>query len=369
MDLSSSNDLYCSDFTAPTSSMYPSSFQQNPQFASNTTRVHSNFSKPEEVAEKYNDFKFTKSNSDESIINNKLNNNETNTGIYCHPYSYKNVESTPRNSEYAFSVTNHNHLSFDQNKTYFEDYLKPTLKQNENLQNKELIKNNLQINTDHRYDYNNNCDLNEDFKNYHKYFLHNNDNTSPPSLPISTSTPYFPPSYIDYSVNNCYNYPHWQPPHLYQQFAYDPYLNENTDKHKSTPSSTQESCNDISTTSTYHQKAASREFRDIFPSNNNCTNTGHNLTSPSSMPVSKRTIFSLKQLERLEQRFLQQSFLSREERLQIGEELDLSERQVMIWFQNRRFDSIYYFLIIVLKHLFQNVFDKGLPNFKLNKLK
>ena len=59
--------------------------------------------------------------------------------------------------------------------------------------------------------------------------------------------------------------------------------------------------------------------------------------TPFSMPASKRTIFSQKQLERLEERFLSQSFLSKEERLMLGEELDLTERQVMIWFQNRRF--------------------------------
>jgi len=51
----------------------------------------------------------------------------------------------------------------------------------------------------------------------------------------------------------------------------------------------------------------------------------------------KRTVFSRPQLRAMEERFIRQSFLSREERIDFGEELKLTERQIMIWFQNRRF--------------------------------
>ena len=51
----------------------------------------------------------------------------------------------------------------------------------------------------------------------------------------------------------------------------------------------------------------------------------------------RRTVFTKKQLEAMEDRFLRQSFLSREERIEFGDEINLSERQIMIWFQNRRY--------------------------------
>ena len=50
-----------------------------------------------------------------------------------------------------------------------------------------------------------------------------------------------------------------------------------------------------------------------------------------------RTVFSRKQLAKLEERFVQQTFLSKEERLELAEALKLTDRQVMVWFQNRRY--------------------------------
>ncbi len=50
----------------------------------------------------------------------------------------------------------------------------------------------------------------------------------------------------------------------------------------------------------------------------------------------KRTVFSRRQLLALESCFLQQTFLSKDERKQLANELGLTERQVMVWFQNRR---------------------------------
>ena len=55
--------------------------------------------------------------------------------------------------------------------------------------------------------------------------------------------------------------------------------------------------------------------------------------SKSGMP---RTVFTRKQLTRLEERFIAQTFLSKEERQSLASELKLTERQIMVWFQNRR---------------------------------
>ena len=49
-----------------------------------------------------------------------------------------------------------------------------------------------------------------------------------------------------------------------------------------------------------------------------------------------RSLFSKAQVEQLEARFREQSFLSREERQELAEHVGITERQVMIWFQNRR---------------------------------
>ena len=49
-----------------------------------------------------------------------------------------------------------------------------------------------------------------------------------------------------------------------------------------------------------------------------------------------RTTFSAEQLKRLEKRFLGNHYIVGEERQKIAKELDLSEAQVKVWFQNRR---------------------------------
>ena len=52
-------------------------------------------------------------------------------------------------------------------------------------------------------------------------------------------------------------------------------------------------------------------------------------------PLTK-AVFTKLQQDALEARFSRQSFLSREERRDLAEALKLKDRQVMIWFQNRR---------------------------------
>lgn len=64
--------------------------------------------------------------------------------------------------------------------------------------------------------------------------------------------------------------------------------------------------------------------------------------SPSSLyrPLGKlrksRTVFTMEQMTALEDYFAKQRYLSVPERLQLAQELGLSERQVKTWFQNRR---------------------------------
>ena len=50
----------------------------------------------------------------------------------------------------------------------------------------------------------------------------------------------------------------------------------------------------------------------------------------------RRTVFSRAQLLALERRFTEQTFLSKEERQDLAKTLKLTERQIMVWFQNRR---------------------------------
>ena len=57
---------------------------------------------------------------------------------------------------------------------------------------------------------------------------------------------------------------------------------------------------------------------------------------PETKKRRKRTIFTTDQLKRLEAAFEQQQYLVGTERERLATDLNLSETQVKIWFQNRR---------------------------------
>ena len=50
----------------------------------------------------------------------------------------------------------------------------------------------------------------------------------------------------------------------------------------------------------------------------------------------RRTVFTRWQVDAMEARFIRQSFLTREERIDFAEQIRLTERQILVWFQNRR---------------------------------
>jgi len=63
---------------------------------------------------------------------------------------------------------------------------------------------------------------------------------------------------------------------------------------------------------------------------------GNNAAAAGRRNGAPRTVFTRAQLDAMEDRFVRQSFLTREERIEFADEIQLTERQILVWFQNRR---------------------------------
>ena len=73
--------------------------------------------------------------------------------------------------------------------------------------------------------------------------------------------------------------------------------------------------------------------RGMIPSHN------HHQEIVDSRPKRVRTIFTQSQIDRLEVEFTKSQYMVGSDRVELAKDLDLSETQVKVWFQNRRIKS------------------------------